>query len=139
LKTKDNYWELFNVLPGRKLEFLVNSKASVDGAWVVSLEPLSTQALANLQYDLWVDHRKEMVAKLTNGEIGYLHIKAMDAPSLLKFQEDLVDNRGKKGLIIDQRFNGGGGIDQELLQILNQRKQYQSTRSRDSLEVPRPA
>src|SRR5256885_16422925 len=62
----------------------------------------------------------------------------MDAPSLLKFQEDLIDNRGKKALIIDQRFNGGGGIDQELLQILNQRKQYQLTRGRDSLDVPRP-
>ena len=73
-----------------------------------------------------------MVEKLTGGEIGYLHIKAMDAPSLLKFQEDLIDNRGKKALIIDQRFNGGGGIDQELLQILNQRKQYQLTRGRDA-------
>ena len=69
---------------------------------------------------------KIMVDKLTNGQIGYLHIKAMDAPSLAKFQGDLIDNRDKKALIIDQRFNGGGGIDQELLQILNQRKQYQS-------------
>ena len=51
-----------------------------------------------------------MVAKLTNGEIGYLHIKAMDAPSLAKFQRDLLENQDKKSLIIDQRFNGGGGI-----------------------------
>ena len=79
-----------------------------------------------------------MVEKLTKGEIGYLHIRAMDAPSLQKFQEDLIDNRGKKALIIDQRFNGGGGIDQELLEILNQRKQYQLTRGRDSVDVPRP-
>ncbi len=138
LKTSDNYWELFNVLPGRKLEFLVNSKPATDGAWTVSLEPLSMQALGNLQYAAWVEKRKQMVEKLTNGEIGYLHIRAMDAPSLQKFQEDLIDNRGKKALIIDQRFNGGGGIDQELLQILNQRKQYQMTRGRDSLDVPRP-
>ena len=62
----------------------------------------------------------------------------MDAPSLAKFQRDLLDNLDKKALIIDQRFNGGGGIDQELLEILNQRKQYQSTRGRDSVEVPRP-
>ena len=138
LKTTDNYWELFNVLPGRKLEFLVNSKPSADGAWTVSLEPLSAAALSNLEYDNWVAEHKRMVEKLTNGEIGYLHIKAMDAPSLLKFQEDLIDNRGKKALIIDQRFNGGGGIDQELLEILNQRKEYQRTRGRDSLDVPRP-
>ena len=78
--------------------------------------------MSNLQYDRWVEDRKQMVAKLTNGEIGYLHIKAMDAPSLAKFQRDLLENQDKKALIIDQRFNGGGGIDQELLQILNQRK-----------------
>ena len=104
----------------------------------IDLEPLTGAAMSNLQYDRWVDDRKQMVAKLTNGEIGYLHIKAMDAPSLAKFQRDLLENQDKKALIIDQRFNGGGGIDQELLQILNQRKAYQVTRGRDSLEVKRP-
>src|SRR5207248_11611271 len=37
----------------------------------------------------------------------------------------------------DQRFNPGGSIDQELLEILGQR-QYQYTRVRDSVEVKRP-
>jgi tricorn protease len=138
LKSGDNYWQLFNILPGRKFEFLVNSKPAADGAWTIDLEPVSGAAFGNLQYDRWVEDRKEMVAKLTNGEIGYLHIRAMDAPSLAKFQRDLLENQTKKALIIDQRFNGGGGIDQELLAILNQRKAYQVTRGRDSLEVKRP-
>ena len=138
LKTSDNYWRLFNILPGRKLEFLVNSAPSTDGAWTVELEPLSTQAEGNLDYENWVWAREKMVEKLTGGQIGYLHIRAMDAPSLVKFQEDLIENRDKKALIIDERFNGGGGIDQELLEILNQRKQYQLTRGRDSVDVPRP-
>ncbi len=138
LTSKENYWQLFNVLPGSKLDFLLNTKPSRAGAWTISIEPLTAAAQSLLEYSLWVEDRKLMVDKLTNGEIGYLHIKAMDAPSLEKFQEDLIDNRGKKGLIIDQRFNGGGGIDQELLQILNQRKQYQLTRGRDSIDVPRP-
>ena len=51
-----------------------------------------------------------MVEKLSNGEIGYVHIRAMDAPSLRKFTLDLAMNRTKKALIIDQRFNGGDGI-----------------------------
>jgi tricorn protease len=62
----------------------------------------------------------------------------MDAPSLTKFQNDLLENQDKKALIIDERFNGGGGIDIELLEILNQRKAYQHTRGRDSLDVNRP-
>ena len=138
LKTSENYWKLFNILPGRKFEFLVNSKPAADGAWTIDLEPLAGAAMGNLQYDRWVEDRKQMVAKLTNGQIGYLHIKAMDAPSLAKFQRDLLENQDKESLIIDQRFNGGGGIDQELLQILNQRKAYQVTRGRDSLDVKRP-
>jgi tricorn protease len=138
LKTSENYWKLFNILPGRKFEFLVNSKPSTDGAWTIDLEPISGTAFGTLQYDRWVEDRKQMVAKLTNGEIGYLHIRAMDAPSLAKFQRDLLENQSKKALIIDQRFNGGGGIDQELLAILNQRKAYQVTRGRDSLDVKRP-
>ncbi|HMC60210.1 MAG TPA: S41 family peptidase, partial [Candidatus Solibacter sp.] len=138
LKTSENYWQLLNILPGRKFEFLVNSRPSPDGAWNVEVEPLTGTAFGDLQYARWVEDRKQMVRALTSGEIGYLHIRAMDAPSLARFQRDLLENQDKKALIIDQRFNGGGGIDQELLAILNQRKAYQSTRGRDSLDVQRP-
>ena len=138
VKTADNYWKLYNLIPGRKFEFLVNSKPRKDGAWTVRLDPLTGTAFGDLQYQKWVDDRKAMVTLLSKGDIGYLHIRAMDAPSLRKFERDLLENQGKKALVIDQRFNGGGGIDQELLQILNQRK-YQTTRNRDSVDVQRPA
>ncbi len=138
LKTSDNYWQLFNMLPGRKFEFTVNSKPQPEGAWNVSVEPVAGAAQTNLEYERWVDSRRAMVDKLSNGEIGYLHIRAMDAPSLARFERDLLDNLGKKALIIDERFNGGGGIDQELLEILNQRKMYESYVGRDSVRIPRP-
>jgi tricorn protease len=86
-----------------------------------------------------VEDRKAIAEKISGGKVGYLHIKAMDPPSLAKFQVDLAASQDKEALIIDERFNGGGGIDQELLEILNQRKAYQSTRGRDSLDVKRPS
>jgi tricorn protease len=138
LRTTGNYWKLFNLLPGRKFEFKVNDKPELEGAWTVSLEPLSAAAQGNLEYDRWVESREAIAHKLSSGTIGYLHIKAMDAASLEKFRRDLLENLDKKALIIDQRFNGGGGIDQELLEILNQRKKYESYRGRDSVEIPRP-
>jgi tricorn protease len=138
VKTSDNYWRDFNVLSGQRFEFTVNSKPQPDGAWTVSIEPITQQAQGDLEYERWVQDRKAMVERATNGEIGYLHIRAMNAPSLERFERDLIDNLGKKALIIDERFNGGGGIDQELLEILNQRKKYESYRARDSVEIPRP-
>ncbi len=139
LKTSDNYWKLFNIMPEKKFEFVVNSKPGFDGSWTIQINPLTQAQQSDLEYQRWVDDREAMVRTISNGSIGYLHIKAMDAPSLAKFERDLAANQDKKALIIDERFNGGGGIDQELLQILNQRKAYQSSRNRDSLDVKRPA
>jgi tricorn protease len=131
LKTTDNYWQRFTYPLGQKFHFLLNDTPTRTGAWEVTVTPVNNQAFADLQYERWVADRGEMVAKASNGEIGYLHIRAMDAPSLRRFQLDLAANRTKKALVIDQRFNGGGGIDQELLGILSGR-QYQYTQGRDA-------
>ena len=138
LKVPDNYWQNFTNAPGTKFHFVLNDKPSKEGAWDIAITPVSAVAFGDLQYARWVDDRRDIVTKLGNGEIGYLHIRAMDAPSLRQFQLDLAANRTKKALVIDQRFNGGGGIDQELLSILAGRR-YQYTISRDAgFEQPRP-
>jgi tricorn protease len=138
LKTSDNYWQFFTLAAGHKFHFLLNDKPAKEGAWEVTVEPMTNAAYGDAQYAKWVEDRRVMVEKLSNGEIGYLHIRAMDAPSLRKFTLDLAMNRTKKALIIDQRFNGGGGIDQELLGILVGQR-YQYTRGRDAgLDIPRP-
>jgi tricorn protease len=136
LKTSDNYWQYLSLASGTKFHFMVNDKPSKDGAWDVAISPINS--MSDLQYQRWVDDRRAMVDKLSNGTIGYLHIRAMDAPSLRQFQLDLAANRTKQALVIDQRFNGGGGIDQELLGILAGR-QYQYTIARDSdVRMSRP-
>lgn len=137
LKAGDNYWKYFTGMGGEKFVFTVNSKPTTAGAWITKVQPVGASAYATLQYERWVNQRQAMVDKLSAGKIGYLHIRAMDGPSLRKFQRDFIANHGKQALIIDQRFNPGGGIDQELLQILGQR-QYQVTRGRGSVEISRP-
>ncbi len=138
LKTSENYWRFFTLAPGAKFHFLVNDKPLKEGAWEVTITPVAGGELGTLQYRRWVDARRDLVTKSSNGEIGYLHIRAMDAPSLRQFQLDLAANRTKRALVIDQRFNGGGGIDQELLGILSGRR-YQYTVGRDQpFQQPRP-
>jgi tricorn protease len=136
LKSGDNYWQYFTLAPGTKFHFMLNDKPAKEGAWEVTITPVAS--MTDLMYARWVDERREMVNKLSNGDIGYLHIRAMDAPSLRQFQLDLAANRTKKALVIDQRFNGGGGIDQELLSILSGRR-YQYTQGRDAgFQMARP-
>jgi tricorn protease len=137
LKAGDNYWKAYTLAPGTKLEFTINSKPVKEGAWKTKVTPVSGTQHATLQYEKWVTDRRALVDKLSGGSIGYLHIRQMNETALRKFERDLAELHNKRGLIIDQRFNPGGGIDQELLQILQQR-QYQYTRVRDSVQVTRP-
>lgn len=138
LKTSDNQWRYFTHAAGRKFRFLMNDKSAKEGAWEVSLEPMSDSALSDARYEKWVSDRRASVEKISGGDIGYLHIKAMDQASLRQFALELAMNRTKKALVIDERFNGGGGIDQELLGILVGQL-YQYTRGRDmDQDLPRP-
>jgi tricorn protease len=137
LKSSENYWRHFTMASGSKFHFTLNDKPVKEGAWKVTVEPAGN--MGDLRYNRWVDERRAIVDKLTNGEFGYLHIRAMNAPSLRQFVLDLASARTKKALVIDQRFNGGGGIEQELLAILSGR-QYQYTIGRDAgFRQPRPA
>jgi tricorn protease len=136
LKARENYWRHFTLAPGSKFHFTINDKPSKNGAWPVTIEPIGN--MGDLRYNRWVDERRAIVDELSGGEFGYLHIRAMNAPSLRQFVLDLATNRTKKALVIDQRFNGGGGIEQELLAILGVR-QYQYTMGRDAgFQMPRP-
>jgi tricorn protease len=121
----------------RKVKLTLNDKPESDGSWSVKLEPIGRQAYTNLRYEKWVKERRAMVDKLSNGRIGYLHIRAMDQSSLARFRKDLGENRAKEALVIDQRFNGGGNIEQELLAILVQRP-YQVWQPRATEPTKRP-
>lgn len=60
-------------------------------------------------YDDWVLGNRAMVDKLSNGKLGYIHIQAMDVPSLDVFLREIqTELNGKDGVLLDVRYNGGG-------------------------------
>ena len=137
VKAGGNYWEALNRRLNRKVEVMFNNKASEEGAWKARIEPVTMAAYGQLRYERWVKQRREMVDRLSNGRVGYVHIQAMNQPSLRRFEKELRENRNKEALIIDERWNGGGNIEQELLAILVQR-QYQVWQPRGTEPTLRP-
>ena len=91
----------------------------------VVVRAISRSAQADLLYRRWVDRNREMVDSLSNGTIGYVHVKAMDSESFRTvFSELLSDSmRQKKAVIVDERHNGGGWLHDDLCTLLSG-KQY---------------
>jgi tricorn protease len=137
VKAGDDYWALLNTRLNRKVNVTFNSKPAEDGAWNSRIEAISTNAYSQLRYERWVKERRKTVDELSGGRIGYLHIQAMNPPSLRKFEKELREYRNKEAMVIDQRWNGGGNIEQELLAILVQR-QYQVWQPRGTEATTRP-
>lgn len=82
-----------------------------------------------LYYDDWVAKRRDKVHELTDNRIGYLHIRRMNQESLQQFIQDLfAENYNKEAVIIDVRFNGGGNISRQLLDILSREYRAYTTR-----------
>jgi tricorn protease len=85
----------------------------------VSIRPASAPARAALQYEQFVAEQRSMVQKLSNGTIGYVHIRGMDQVSLDRFlRETRTEGEGKKAVIVDCRFNGGGSTAVQILGVL---------------------
>lgn len=137
VKAGDEYWALLNSRLNRKVTVKFNSKPGEEGAWTSRIEAIPTAAYSQLRYERWVKDRRKKVDELSGGRIGYLHIQAMNQPSLRKFEKELREYRNKEAMVIDQRWNGGGNIEQELLAILVQR-QYQVWQPRGTEATGRP-
>jgi tricorn protease len=119
IKAGDNYWALLNDPLNEYVTFKVASTPA--GADARDVRIRTVTSLSEVKYKEWVQRNREFVDKESNGQIAYVHIQSMNQPSLKIFQNEIDQYWNKKGLIIDIRYNGGGNIDQELLDILERR------------------
>jgi tricorn protease len=127
LRAGDNYWRILNEAVNEYVP--VRVARSADGAEARTVRIRSLVSVADLRYEDWVARNRETVERETGGQIAYLHIRAMNQPSLARFRNEIDRYWNAKGIIVDIRYNGGGNIDQELLDIL-ERRPYQFWNSR---------
>jgi tricorn protease len=93
--------------------------------WDETVKPVTRGVEGELLYKRWVRQRRAEVDKLSGGRIGYIHVRAMNDPSMRTvFDEALGLNISKEAIIIDTRFNGGGGIHEQLSDFLSGKKYF---------------
>lgn len=112
----ENFYSNLNGLVGEKILLTVTG---ADGKQrEVTIRP--TASVTTNLYEEWVENRKKMVEKLSNGRLGYIHIRSMDFPSFEVVEREFTAaGFGKEGLLIDVRYNGGGSTTDYLMTILN--------------------
>ncbi|HEA31542.1 MAG TPA: PDZ domain-containing protein [Leeuwenhoekiella sp.] len=85
-----------------------------------ALKPINMGEEYGLMYRRWVHMMEHKVDSLSNGQLGYLHIRGMNDSSFRDvYERALGENIGKKALVVDTRFNGGGWLHDDLNTFLS--------------------
>ncbi|MCC6729094.1 MAG: PD40 domain-containing protein [Chthonomonadales bacterium] len=100
----------------------VGMRPTADGARSVKVRPASAARTRGLEQERWVRAKRREVERLSGGAVAYLCIRQMDRSSLDRFERELFgDAQAARGLVIDVRYNPGGRIHDELLEMLARR------------------
>jgi tricorn protease len=94
----------------------LNAKPTAEGARKVTFKPIFDESA--LLYLDWTTGNRAMVAKATNGRVGYIHIPDMGAEGAYEFIKWWYPQIRKEGMIVDERANGGGNISQWIIMRL---------------------
>ena len=126
----DIYAALVNTA-GKTVELTTHAEPSLQGSKKCLVRPIADES--SLYYYNWVQGNIRKVNEATNGQIGYVHIPDMSVKGLNEFAKYFYPQlKDKKGLIIDDRGNGGGNVSPMIIERLRR----ELTHSRNMRGVP---
>jgi tricorn protease len=94
----------------------IKSNGNPKGDFII--KPMSSGQEINLRYNDWEYTRRLLTEEKSNGDIGYVHLRAMTSGDISQWYRDFYPQFKKKGLVIDVRNNRGGNIDSFILEKL---------------------
>lgn len=123
IKPELNYYPLLNRKTGKTVLLSIFDPAS-GKRWEEIIKPISAGAQNELLYQRWIKRMQAMTEKLSDGKLGYMHVRGMDDRSYREFYNQVMGKYiNKDALIVDTRFNGGGWLHDDLATFLSG-KQY---------------
>lgn len=114
IRQGEDYNHLLDGKAGKPVRLTIDGKT-------VQMKPISMAQLDNLLYKRWVDRNRYLVDSLSGGRLAYVHIKSMNSDNFREVYSQLLSdkNRNRQAVIVDERYNGGGWLHEDLCTLLS--------------------
>ncbi len=86
------------------------------GARDVTVVPVASEA--PLRYIDWIDSNRRRVEQLSGGRLAYVYLPNTGADGFSSFNRYYFAQTDKDGVIIDERFNGGGQVADYMIEVM---------------------
>jgi tricorn protease len=116
LRAPDNIHRLLDGTANRQTTLTVNTTPSMQGARTVTVIPVASEQA--LRTRAWVESNRRLVEKLSDGQLAYVYLPNTGQPGYTSFNRYYFSQQDKKGVIVDERFNGGGSAADYIIDVL---------------------
>jgi tricorn protease len=98
---------------------MVNSKPAAEGAHNVTVIPLENES--SLRMRTWIEDNRKYVDKMSNGTLAYVWLPNTAEDGYTYFNRYFFGQQDRQGVILDERFNGGGYIADYIIDIISRK------------------
>ena len=122
----------------RQVRLTVGANADGSAARDVVVVPVDSED--NLRYLDWVEGNQRHVDRVSGGRLAYVHLPDTSTGGHASFKRWFYPQSGRAGIILDERFNGGGQIADYYIDLMRRPLiAHWSMRYGDDLVSPRGA
>jgi tricorn protease len=116
LKAPDNIFRLLDGTATRQTALTVNNRPVMEGARQVTVVPVASEQ--TLRTRAWVESNRRLVEKLSDGQLAYVYLPNTGQPGYTSFNRYYFSQQDEKGVVVDERFNGGGSAADYIIDVL---------------------
>ena len=129
LTAADEPYRLLDGTAGRQTVLHLNDRPTMEGAWTETVEPIRSEAA--LRRRAWVEDNRRRVDELSGGKLAYVWVPNTGGQGVSSFNRYFFAQQDRQGAVIDERFNGGGNLDDYMVDYMTR-----SLRAAITNEVP---
>jgi tricorn protease len=135
VRAPQNLYAAFVGTVGKRTRITVSGSRDNSANRTYVVTPIADEL--SLRLTDWVASNREKVAKATDGRVAYVYVPNTAKAGIQEFAKQFYPQTEKDGIIVDERFNGGGFIPDFFVERL-QRKTWSYWSSRDGKSFRTP-
>jgi tricorn protease len=120
---------------GKPVTLRVSSEPTSEGSRVATVTPIESEAAIRRRD--WIEANRRKVDELSHGRVAYVYQPDTSDSSLVEFDRYFFPQSDRQAVLIDERFNNGGGDPDYQLDILD-RQQVHWYRNRNEAPFKSP-
>ncbi|MFT5750991.1 MAG: tricorn protease [Flavobacteriales bacterium] len=116
LTADENIYEALQGTSGVQTVLHINSSPQFKDSWTETVKPIGNENA--LRQRTWIEDNRRKVDELSGGKLAYVWVPNTSGAGFSYFNRYLFAQQDKMGAVIDERFNGGGLLDDYMIDLL---------------------